>query len=190
MEPGLLSAVKRIYEVLESLKYSPVIVGTYALIIQGWLPVDYVYETKDIDIYVPDPMIVFDRRVEDKLEAIGFPIGRSEAGGFYADAGKPIEILYPVFDIYIPERLLDHVLKINDMRVLEGHAVLVAKALGSDIDYLADIIHLRKVAIDSTHLEKLVKELTGKVSPEYYEVLVRRIERFIEKYKKLLGTGR
>ncbi len=42
---------------------------------------------------------------------------------------KPIEILYPVAGIYIPQSLLCETVIVRGLRVLEAHAVIVAKAL-------------------------------------------------------------
>jgi len=54
---------------------------------------------------------------------LGLSIGRSEAGGIYVDAEKPIEIIYPIHDIFIPRELLRHTITINGMGVLEGCVV-------------------------------------------------------------------
>jgi predicted nucleotidyltransferase len=173
--------VKRVYSVLETLGYKPVVVGTYALILQGWLPEDYFMETKDIDIYVGEPMIVFDDRIEESIYSLGLSLGRSEAGGIYIDSDKPIEIVYPLHEFYIPPRLLERVVIIDDMRILEGHAVLVAKALGGNIDQLAEAISVKP---DPLTLSVLLENIAGYVSREIYMLAKKRVERFIE----LLGN--
>ncbi|MCE4601866.1 MAG: hypothetical protein F7B18_01645 [Desulfurococcales archaeon] len=105
--------IESIYLELERLGYSPVIIGTYALIIQGWLPPSYIYETKDVDIYIDEPMIIFDDRIVERVFALGLSMGRTESGGFYIDAGKPIEIIYPIHDFFVPKNLLKHVVKLS-----------------------------------------------------------------------------
>jgi len=87
--------LQTVYRLLKELGYKPIVVGTYALILQGWLPPSYIAETKDIDIYVDDPAIVFDEEFERKIVGLGLNVGRSEAGGIYVNAEKPIEIVYP-----------------------------------------------------------------------------------------------
>ena len=175
--------VKRVYSVLETLGYKPVVVGTYALILQGWLSEDYFMETKDIDIYIDEPMIVFDDRIEESIYSLGLSLGRSEAGGIYIDSDKPIEILYPLHEFYIPPRLLERVVIIDDMRILEGHAVLVAKALGGNIDQLAEAISVKP---DPLTLSVLLENIAGYVSREIYMLAKKRVKRFIE----LLGLFR
>jgi len=182
--------VKGVYRELVGLGYKPVVVGTYALIIQGWLPLPYLDETKDIDIYVDEPMIVFDNRVEERITALGLSVGRTESGGFYVDAGKPIEILYPIHDFYIPGALLRHTVTIDDMEVLEGHAVLVAKALASSIEYLADTIRVRGIRVNTERLRDLIQSIADEVEPTRYRIAERRIESFIKKlYTHTKGEG-
>jgi len=151
---SLEDAVRRVYGVLESLGYRPIVVGTYALILQGWLPPRYLEETKDVDIYIDEPMIVFDDRVEERMLAVGLSVGRPESGGFYVDAGKPIEIVYPIHDFYVPRALLKHTISVKGLEVLEGHAALVAKALGSPIDHLAPVIKAMGVGVDVERLRE------------------------------------
>jgi len=186
---GLEDAIRKVYTVLESLGYRPVVIGSYALILQGWLPWSYLYETKDVDVYVDEPTIVFDRRVEDRLLSIGFSVGRSEAGGFYVDAVKPIEIVYPVYDIHVPRALLRHQVSVRGMMVLEGHAVLVAKALGSSIEHLADVIRLRGIVVDADRLRSLLESIAGEVDPARYRVAVRRAEAFLRRYRAASTSG-
>ena len=180
---SLEETIRKVYMILESLGYRPVIVGTYALILQGWLPQSYLDETKDVDVYVDEATVIFDHRVEDMLLSIGFSIGRSEAGGFYVDAVKPVEIVYPIYDIYVPRALLEHVVGVKGMRVLEGHAVFVAKALGSSIEHLADIIRLRGVTVNVNRLRSLLESIASEVDPARYRVAVRRIEALLRRYR-------
>ncbi|MEM1610519.1 MAG: hypothetical protein QXQ57_02600 [Sulfolobales archaeon] len=42
---------------------------------------DYLYATKDIDIYIDEPMIVFNGHLENSFSAPGLVVVRSEAGG-------------------------------------------------------------------------------------------------------------
>ncbi len=178
--------VKRVYGVLETLGYKPVVVGTYALILQGWLPEDYFVETKDIDIYVDEPMIVFDNRLEESIYSAGLSLGRSEAGGIYIDSDKPIEIVYPLHEFYIPPRLLERFVIIDGMRILEGHAVLVAKALGGDIVQLAEAINVKP---DPSTLAALLEDIAGYVSREIYLLAKRRVERFIALLENRYSVG-
>ena len=180
---SLEETVSKVYTVLESLGYRPVIVRTYALILQGWLPRRYLDETKDVDLYVDEPTVVFDDRVEGRFLSIGLPVGRSESGGFYVGAVKPIEIVYPVYDIYVPRALLRHVVSVKGMRVLEGHAVIVAKALGSSIEHLADVIRVRKVVVDTNRLRTLLESIASEVDHARYRVAVRRVEAFLRRYR-------
>ncbi len=166
---------------LERLGYRPVIIGTYALIVQGWLPPSYIDETKDVDLYVDEPMVMFDDRVEERMLTLGLIVGRSESGGFYIEAGKPIEIVYPIHDFYVPRALLKHVVIIRGLRVLEGHAVLVAKALGSPIEHLVRAIKAMGVRIDPQRLRGLLRSIAGEVEPSRYMVVRRRVEAFIRK---------
>jgi len=145
---SLYRVLRLVCQVLRELGYRPVRVGTYALVLQNWLPPSYIAETEGIDIFVDDPAIVFDERFERRIVGLGLSLGRSEAGGIYIDAEKPMEIVYPIHDIFIPRELLRHTITINDMEVLEGHAVIVAKSLGGDIKYLAHIIKLMGVRIN------------------------------------------
>ena len=174
--------VRKVYMVLESLGYKPVIVGTYALVLQGWLPRSYIDRTKDIDIYVDDPAIAFDTRFEGKLLAIGLPMGRSESGGIYASSIKPIEVVYPVFDFYIPRLLLEHTVLVGGLRILEGHAVLVAKSLGSDIADLADYLLAGGAVVDVDRLRALARSIAREVDREAHTAASRRVEEFIERY--------
>ncbi len=173
--------IESIYLELERLGYSPVIIGTYALIIQGWLPPSYIYETKDVDIYIDEPMIIFDDRIVERVFALGLSMGRTESGGFYIDAGKPIEIIYPIHDFFVPKNLLKHVVKIKGMRVLEGHAALIAKALGSNIEYLAHAIKANGVKVDVRRLYILLRSISGEIDPSKYIVARRRVRIFVKK---------
>ena len=175
-------SLRSVYKVLEELGYRPLIVGTYALILQGWLPQSYLEETKDIDIYVDEPMIVFDSKVEEKIMKLGLSIGKSETGGIYVDAGKPIEIVYPIYDFYIPRKLLKHTMVIKGIRVLEGHAVLVAKALGGSIKYLAKTLRRTGVFISVERIRKLLLSVKDELDPSIYMVAKRRINEFIREW--------
>jgi len=186
---SLEDTLKSIWRVLESLGYRPVVVGTYALILQGWLPHDYLYETKDVDLYVDNPIVVFDERVEEALISRGLPMGRSEAGRLYVEAAKPVEIVYPVHGIYVPTTLLGHVVSVRGLRVLEGHAVLVAKALGSSIEHLAGAIQLMGVRVDEERLRSLLEGVAGEVDPAEYSVATRRVEAFLRRYRAASTSG-
>jgi len=111
---------------------------------------------------------------------LGLSLGRSEAGGIYIDAEKPIEIVYSIHDIFIPRELLRHTITINDMEVLERHAVIVAKSLGGDIKYLAHIIKLMGIEIDVERLWKLVEEIRAELELSMLHIVVRRVAEFIE----------
>ena len=50
--------------------------GTYTLILQGWLPPSNLEGAKDVDIYVDEPMAVFDVRVEESMLALGLSVGQ------------------------------------------------------------------------------------------------------------------
>jgi len=177
---SLEGIIRSIFLELERLGYEPVIVGTYALIVQGWLPPIYLNETKDVDIYVDEPMVVFDERVEERMLTLGLSVGRSESGGFYIEAGKPVEILYPIHDFFIPRTLLKHVVMIEGLRVLEGHATLVAKALGSPIEQLASVINAMGIRVDTQSLRNLLRSIASDVEPSKYMVVRRRVEAFIK----------
>ena len=168
--------IRSIFLELEHLGYNPVIIGTYALIVQGWLPPSYIDETKDVGIYVDEPMVVFDDRVEERMLALGLSVGRSESGGFYIEAGKPVEIVYPIHDFFVPRTLLKHVVMISGLRVLEGHAALVAKALGSPIEHLAHAIRAMSVRVDVLRLRSLLGSIAGEVEPSKYMVASKRVE--------------
>jgi len=172
--------VRIVYQLLRELGYRPIIVGTYALILQGWLPPTYIAETKDVDVFVDDPMIVFDERVERRLFMLGLYMGRSEAGGLYVGAEKPIEIMYPIHDFYIPRNLLKYAMVINDVEVLEGHAVIVAKALGGDVRYLASKVKEMNVAVDTNKLYKLLNEVADELEPALRNTVSKRVREFIE----------
>jgi len=58
---------------------------------------------------------------------------------------KPIEILYPVADIYIPQSLLRETVIVGGLRVLEAHAVIVAKALGDEASLMRLAEELKSV---------------------------------------------
>ena len=133
-------------------------------------------------------MVVFDDRVVEGMLALGLAVGRSESGGFYVDAGKPIEIVYPVHDFYVPGTLLKHVVVIRGLRVLEGHAVLVAKALGSPIEHLAPAIRMMGVRVDAKRLRSLLGSIAGEVEPSRYMVARRRVETFIRRMSTV-GEG-
>ncbi len=178
---GLERIIRSVCLELERLGYRPVIVGTYALIVQGWLPPSYIDETKDVDVYVDEPMVVFDDRVEERMLAFGLSVGRSESGGFYIDAGKPIEIVYPIHDFFVPRALLKHVVMIGGLRVLEGHATLVAKALGSSIEQLVPAIKAMGVRVDVERLRSLLRSIADEVESSKYMVARRRVEVFIRK---------
>jgi len=104
--------------------------------LQGWLPEWYVYRTKDIDIYISDVGIFVETtpsgQVYDLLVKAEFNNVYSEAGIaiVHPELDKPVEIIFPVGDIYVPDTLLTEIVEVEGLRVLEGHAVIVAKALG------------------------------------------------------------
>jgi len=177
-----------VFRVLEELGYKPIIVGTYALILQGWLPRTYLGETKDVDIYVNNPTVLHDERLAEKLASLGLTLGKSDAGGIYVNAEKPVEILYPIHDIYIPEKLLECAITVSGIRVLEGHAVLIAKALGSDISFLAKWIRTTGVEINEEKLYTLLESVAEEVPPELQQVLARRIRTFITTYRSPAET--
>jgi len=177
---GLERIIRSIFLEFDRLGYRPVIVGTYALIVQGWLPPAYLDETKDVDIYVDEPMVVFDNRVEERMLALGLSVGRSESGGFYIEAEKPVEIIYPIHDFFVPRTLLKHVVMVEGLRVLEGHAALVAKALGSPIGHLAPTIKAMGVRVDTQSLHSLLRSIAGEVESSKYMVVRRRVEAFIK----------
>jgi len=176
--------------VLRELGYRPVIVGTYALILQGWLPKSYIIETKDIDIFVDDPAIVFDDRFEKKVIGLGFNLGRSEVGGIYIDTEKPIEVLYPIHDIFIPKNLLRYIITISEMEVLEGHAVLVAKSLAGDIKHLAHTIKQMNVKVDMKMLRRLLEDTQNELDPNIRHIVARRIDEFIREFQFQKATKR
>ena len=178
---SLNKITRSVYLELERLGYKPVIIGTYALIIQGWLPPTYLDETKDVDVYVDEPMVAFDKRVEERMLAMGLGVGRSELGGFYVEAGKPIEIIYPIHDFFVPRALLKHIIVIRGLRVLEGHAVLVAKALGSSIEHLAPAIKAMGVKVDARRLHSLLASIAHELEPSRHLVVKKRVEAFIRK---------
>ena len=188
-EGGVDRTVVIIYRELERLGYRPIIIGTYALILQRWLPAGFLEETKDVDIYVDDPLVAFDEQVEKRIIDLGLPVGRSEAGGFYIGTPKPIEIVYPIHDIHVPSRLLQHFIVIKGLRVLEGHAVIVAKALGSTVDRLADAIRDMGVRVDASRLRELLDSIKDEVDEAVFRVARRRIERFIEKFYSTANEG-
>ncbi|MCE4624022.1 MAG: hypothetical protein F7B11_04655 [Caldisphaeraceae archaeon] len=176
---GLERTIRSIFLELEHLGYEPVIVDTYALIVQGWLPPTYLDETKDVDIYVDEPMVVFDERVEERMLALGLSVGRSESGGFYIEAGKPVEIVYPIHDFFVPRTLLRHVVMVEGLRVLEGHAALVAKALDSSIEHLAPTIKVMGIVVNTQTIRNLLRSIASDVEPSRYMVARRRVEAFI-----------
>ncbi len=134
-------------------------------------------------LYSSDPMIAFDRLVEERIYGLGLTIGRTDAGGIYVDTHvKPIEIIYPIHDFYIPTKLLNETVMVRDMRVLEGHAVLVAKALASSIDYLATIIKSTGIHINVERLNLLARSLSKEIDHSSYDLLSGRIRSFIERY--------
>jgi len=172
--------LEKIIQILRRLGYKPIIIGTYALILQGWLPKSFLRITKDIDIYVNNPDILFDLRVKEEILREGLQLGRTEVGGLYIQQRrKPIEILYPIYDIYIPNSLLRETLKINQLTVLEGHAVLISKALGGDITYLASYLR-KKPVVD--RLKKLL--ITIRSDPAIsFNIVKRRVAKFLEKLR-------
>jgi len=184
----LYKVLQTVYQVLRELGYRPIVVGTYALILQGWLPPSYIAETKDIDVYVDDPAIVFDERFERRMVGLGLSLGRSEAGGIYIDAEKPVEILYPIHDIFIPRELLRHTITINDMEVLEGHAVIVAKSLGGDVSHLARIIKSMGVEVEIEKIRRLTEEIQPELEPAMRHIVARRIAKFIEEFRPQEST--
>ena len=178
---GLERTIRGIFLELEHLGYEPVIVGTYALIVQGWLPPTYLDETKDVDIYVDEPMVVFDEKVEERMLVLGLSVGRSESGGLYIEAGKPVEIVYPIHDFFVPRTLLKHAVIVEGLRVLEGHAALVAKALGSPIEHLASTIKAMGIGVNTQTIRSLLRSIASDVEPSRYMVAKRRVEAFINK---------
>lgn len=178
---NLEKVIRNVFFELERLGYRPVIIGTYALIVQGWLPPLYIGETKDVDIYVDEPMVVFDDRIEERMLALGLSVGRSESGGFYIEAVKPVEIIYPIHDFFVPRALLKHVVMIEGLSVLEGHAALIAKALGSPIEHLSHTIKAMGVRVNVQRLRSLLRSVADEVEPSKYIVARRRVEAFIRK---------
>ena len=106
---------------------------------------------------------------------------RSESGGFYIEAGKPVEIVYPIHVFFVPRTLLKRVVMVSGLRVLEGHAVLVAKALGSPVEHLAHAIKAMGVRVDAQRLGSLLSSVAGEVEPSKYMVARRRVEAFIRR---------
>ena len=58
-------------------------------------------------------MVVFDDRVEERMLALGLSVGKSESGGSYIEAGKPVEIIYSIHDFFVPRALLKHVVTVG-----------------------------------------------------------------------------
>ena len=56
----LLQDLRLLSDCLRETGRRPVLVGTYALFLQGWLPPTYELLTKDVDVYVEDPLAPFD----------------------------------------------------------------------------------------------------------------------------------
>mgnify|MGYP001772654588 CR=1 FL=1 len=172
----LLEKLREIYDLLLRRSYRPVIVGSFALILQEWLPKWYLDVTKDIDVYINDPQIVFDTQLESELSR-RYALGRSEIGGIYIDTGlKKIEIIYPLYDFYIPRKLLENTVDIEGLRVLEGHSALIAMSLGYDITRYVSFL---RVAIDQDKLRRLLEIIGDELEEERYIVARERIERFI-----------
>ncbi|MEM1610518.1 MAG: hypothetical protein QXQ57_02595 [Sulfolobales archaeon] len=70
---------------------------------------------------------------------------------------------------------------VEGMRVLEGHSVLVAKAFGGNIGYLARELLVKP---DPEKLVNLVESMNREVDPVILNVVRRRIERFIEELSR------
>lgn len=186
MYVGVEEVLSRVYDVLEGLGYKPVVVGTYALVLQGWLLPSYVEETKDVDVYVNEAMVMFDGRLEEALLGLGLSLGRSEAGGMYVDAEKPVEIIYPIHDFYIPRTLLSRVTMVKNMRVLEGHAVIIAKAMGGSVERLANALQVRP---EPELLMSLLESVADEIEPAKHRVVERRIKEFIKRLMGCEGEG-
>lgn len=154
-------------------------VGTYALILQSWLPLTYIAET--IDIFVDNPTIVFDEGFERRILGLALSVGRSEAGGLYVGAEKPIEIIYPIHDIYIPRKLLRYTVSIDNMEVLEGHAAIIAKAIGNDVKHLTYRIKAMGITADVERLYRLLKEIEDEIELNMKHTIIRRVKEFVEK---------
>lgn len=190
---GIIDALHQITWILREEGYDPVIVGTFALVLQGWLPESYIAETKDVDTYVSNPDILVDLigatpRLVEKLEEAGFTVSVHEAGGIEVAApgvNKPIEILYPVADIYIPQTLLRETVTVSGLKVLEAHAVVVAKAVGDEASLMrvADELKRRGIKISTSRLfvlaEGAAEELRSLGDYAAASKLLKRIKRFI-----------
>jgi len=188
-----VNAPRKVVRALQSEGFTPVIVGTHALILQGWLPEDYIVETKDIDIYIPSPDVLVaiattGSRLLEELEGEGFIVSLHATGGVEVvalDTDKPIKILYPIADIYIPRVLLEEVVVIEGLRVLEAHAALVAKMLGEEYSLMrvASILKERRIPVDVYRLiylaERAEKELRDMGDDALASKLSRRAERVV-----------
>jgi len=88
--------------------------------------------------------------------------------------------MYPIHDFYIPRNLLKYAMVINDVEVLEGHAVIVAKALGGDVRYLASKVKEMNVAVDTNKLYKLLDKVADELEPALRNTVSKRVREFIE----------
>lgn len=175
----LLEQVRLVYKVLEEAGYTPVIVGSFALVLQGWLPPTHVLATKDVDIYVSDPNVAFDELVEKLLLEKGLVLSRSDAGGLYVETGaKRVEILYPIHDVYVPPTLLRHTVTIAGMRVLEAHATLVARALAGSQEELFEN-NPTPPSINPTRLKMLEREVLPTLDPHEARLLEKRLKKLL-----------
>ena len=193
--------LKKLYSILKRQGYRPVIVGTYALILQGWLPDEYLEETKDIDIYIPSAELFIEvapgSRLHSTLIEEGFNVVFHEAGGVSAihwELPRPVELLYPLGEIFVPETLLEHIVVVEGLAVLEAHAVIVAKALGEEqpLLKLATILKARRVPLSEARVRELVngvsRELMESGEPWRAGILRRRVEAFLEAYAGRRGS--
>jgi len=77
---------------------------------------------------------------------------------------------------------------INNMEVLEGHAVIVAKALGGDVRPLARIIKSMGVKVDIEKIQRLAEKIRSELEPAMHYVVARRIAKFIEEFQSQENT--
>ena len=191
----VLRLLRRLYAILEERGYRPVIIGTYALILQGWLPEDYLEETKDTDIYIPSTELFIEitpgGELYSRLLGKGFNVILHETGGItitHQDLPQLVELIHPLGEIFVPNTLLTETVAIEGLTVLEAHAVIVAKALGEEqaLLKLADKLKTRHITLDRTRVEKLAEkvaqELVEANEPWRANALKRRVKAFLERY--------
>jgi len=163
-----VEGLKLVNELLKHIGVKGVVVGTYALFLQDAAKP---YETKDIEVYVYAGIIYKLGLIETLAPDYGLFFGRSEVGGIYFDyEGVRIELIYPYGDIYVPEPLLQHVVRINDLLVLEYHAVLIAKALAG----VSNVSRALRYMVKPVSLNKL-RKLLKMLSVEERKLVVKRL---------------